>query len=172
MSENTGHASEISTQGLKNDPKRLGRILFGALFLAVFVGYYIAGMDLDKGTLAQPGPGMIPGWIGIAGAAISLLVIVESLLGRSESGRIDFPRGRDLKDVLIFTSMVIVYYAVLIPTLGQYIASALFAVAFIRVVGRASWVKSIIIGVVMGIVLTLFFAEALGIRLPSGMILP
>ncbi|MFE9244189.1 tripartite tricarboxylate transporter TctB family protein [Nocardiopsis sp. NPDC006938] len=170
--ENAGQASERSSQGLRNDPKRLGRILFGALFLAIFVGYYLAGRELDNGTLSQPGPGMIPGWVGIAGAVISLIVIIESLLGRSESGQIDFPRGRDLKDVLIFTAMVVVFYAALIPILGQYIASALFATACIRVVGRDSWLKSITIGVAMGIILTLFFSEALGIRLPSGMIIP
>ncbi|WP_460747228.1 tripartite tricarboxylate transporter TctB family protein [Nocardiopsis oceani] len=172
MTETTGEASESASGGWTNNPKRTGRILFGVLFLAIFIGYYMAGMELDDGTLSQPGPGMIPGWVGIAGMVISLIVIAEAFLGRSESGQVGFPRGRDLKNVLLFISMVVVYYAVLIPLLGQYIPSVVFAVAFIRVVGRASWVRSIIIGVAMGLTLTFFFSEILGIQLPSGSILP
>lgn len=172
MTEAVDGGSGRAPAALKNDPKRLGRILFGALFLAIFLGYYLVGNDLNDGTMAQPGPGMLPGWIGIAGVAISLIVIIEALLGRSESGQIDFPRGRDLKDVLIFLVLVIVYYAVLIQLLGQYLSSALFAVAFIRIVGRVSWTKSLIIGLTMGLILTFFFSEILGIPLPSGTILP
>lgn len=172
MTEVVGGASGSAPLGLKNDPKGLGRILFGVLFLAVFSGYYIAGNDLPDGSLAQPGPGMVPGWVGLAGAAISLIVIVEALLGKSESGEIDYPRGSDLKDVLLFVILVVVYYAVLIPLLGQYISSALFAVVFIRVVGKVSWIRSTIIGLAMGLILTFFFSELLGIPLPSGAIFP
>lgn len=163
--------SNTSTE-LRGDPKRLGRILFGVLFLAIFIGYYMVGNNLDDGTLARPGPGMVPGWVGVAGAAISVIVIIEALVGRSESGTIDYPRGRDLKDVIVFIGLVIAYYAVLIPLLGQYISSILFAVVFIRIVGRVSWVRSLIIGSAMGLILTAFFSEILGIPLPSGTLIP
>lgn len=171
MSESMAETPSNASAGLRNDPKRLGRVLVGALFLAIFIGYYFTGNELADGTLADPGPGMFPAWIGIAGMVISLIVIVEALLGRSESGQIEYPRGRDMKDVLVFIGLVAIYYVGLLPLLGQYISSVLFAIAFIRFVGRDSWVKSIILGASMALILTFFFADVLGLQLPSGSIL-
>lgn len=172
MSTSTIETSDGVTPGMRNDPKRLGRVLFGALFLAIFIGYYFAANDLADGTLTRPGPGLFPHWVGIAGIVISLIVIGEALIGRSESGKIDYPRGQDAKDIILFTALTVLYYAVFLTLLGQYISSVLFAVAYIRFVGRDAWWKSIVIGAGIGLILTFFFSEILGLPLPSGTLLP
>lgn len=161
---NTG---ALRVSGIASDPKRLGRLIFGGLFLAIFVGYYMAASELSEGTLQSPGPGMFPTWVGIAGIAVSVIVLVEGILGRSESGEIGFPRGKYLKDVLIFVAFLIGYVA-LLPFLGQYIASVLFAVGFIWAVASIAWWKAILIGAAMAVIVTYFFSGVLGLNLPSG----
>lgn len=160
----------MELRSIKEDPKRLGRILFGALFLAVFIGYYLMANAMPSGSLDAPGAGMFPGWIGIAGIAISIIVIVEAALGRSESGAIEFPRGTELRSLLMFFGMLVVYI-LLLPVLGIYIGSILFGVAFLRVVGQVAWLRSSIIGGLMGFILPYFFDTIMGLQLPTGMIL-
>lgn len=171
MTHSVEAQSVNSPASLRGDPKRLGRMIFGALFLAIFIGYYIVGRDLPTGTLNSPGAGMFPGWLGIAGIAISLIVIIEALSGKSEAGEINFPRGRDLRNLLLFFGLLVAYVLTL-PVLGQYIGASLFAVTFIRFVGGVSWVKSLVIGLAMALILSYFFSEVLGLPLPSGTILP
>lgn len=165
----TSHAEgSAGVRGLSSDPKRIGRLIVGAIFLAVFIGYYQTASQMSEGTMAQPGPGMFPTWVAIGGIAVSGIVIVESLLGRAESGTIEWPRGENLKDVLVF-SVFITAYILLLPVLGMYIGSVLFAAGFILITTTLAWWKSVLIGTAMGVIITYFFSEILGLRLPSGM---
>lgn len=164
----TSHTEKpVGVRGLSSDPKRVGRLLVGAIFLAVYIGYYQQASLLSAGTMQSPGPGMFPSWVGIAGIAVSVIVMVESLLGRSESGEIDWPRGTYLKDVLVFMGFLTAYI-LLLPYLGMYVGSVLFAAGFILVTTALPWWKSVLIGASMGIIITYFFSSILGLRLPSG----
>lgn len=154
-------------KGIASDPKRIGRLIVGAVFLAAFIGYYQTANQLSEGTMHSPGPGMFPSWVGIAGIVVAAIVIIESLLGRAESGEIDWPRGRHLKDVLVFVAFLIAYI-LLLPLLGMYIGSVLFAVGFILVTTSLVWWKSVLIGTAMGVIITYFFSSVLGLTLPSG----
>jgi len=160
----------VELRSFKEDPKRLGRTFFGAVFLAIFIGYYFMASAMPSGSMESPGAGLFPGWIGIAGIAISLIVIGEAVIGRSESGEIAFPKGNDLKNLVVFFGMLVLY-VLLLPVLGIYIGSILFGIAFLRIVGDVAWLRSIIIGGLMGFVLPFFFDAVLGLRLPTGMIL-
>lgn len=150
----------------KSDPKRLGRLLFGTIFLALFIGYLLVAQDYTEGSMDNPGPGMFPTWVGWGGIMISLIVVIESLTARPASGNIDFPRGSDLRNVLMFFGML-TGYVLLLPFLGQYVAATAFAVAFIKFVGRESWLRSLIVGPIMAIALTYFFDSVLALPLPN-----
>lgn len=156
-----------SAAALKDDPKRLGRVIAGLVFLLISAGYLVMAWDMPRGTLASPGPGLFPVGVGIAAVVISAYVLIEALLGKSESGPIDFPKGQGLKVSGIFVATLIAYI-LLLPFLGQYLASCLYAVAFIRFGGKVSWVRSVIVGAIIALGLTFVFQELLGLNLPSG----
>lgn len=154
---------------LRNDPKRLGQLIFGGIFLLAFIGYYSMARGMPPGTLESPGPGMFPTWVGLGGILISLIVIVESLLNKGESGEIGFPKGHDLKVALIFTATLVGYILVL-PYLGMLASSILYAITFLRFGSTTSWPRSIIVGGLIGAILTLFFSTVLGLPLPRGVV--
>ena len=154
---------------LRSDPKRIGQLVFGGVFLLAFTGYYLMARGMPPGTLASPGPGMFTSWIGIGGIGISLIVIVEALLGKSESGAIGFPRGNDLKVALVFLGTIVGYILVL-PYLGMLASSMLYAITFLKFGSATSWPRSIIIGALIGAGLTIFFSTVLGLPLPRGIV--
>lgn len=169
MTQHNGTAAAASMRTLRNDPKRLGQLIFGGIFLLAFVGYFLMALDMPPGKLDSPGPGMYPTWVGLAGIIISVIVVLESLLNKGESGEIGFPRGTDLKVALIFGGTLVGYILVL-PYLGMMASSILYAVTFIKLGSQTSWPRSIIIGGLMGAVLTLFFSTVLGLPLPRGVV--
>ena len=154
---------------LRNDPKRLGQLIFGGLFLLAFIGYYSMARNMPPGTLESPGPGMFPTWVGLAGIIISIIVIGEALMNKGESGEIGFPKGRDLKVAIIFTATLVGYILVL-PYLGMMASSMLYAITFLKFGSTTSWPRSIIVGGLMGAALTLFFSTVLGLPLPRGIV--
>lgn len=154
---------------LKKDPKRIGQLLFGGIFLLAFTGYYLMAQGMPPGQLDSPGPGMFPTWVGLGGIVISIIVIVESLLNKGESGAIGFPRGNDLRVALVFTGTIVGYILVL-PYLGMLASSMLYAITFLKFGSTTSWPRSILVGGLMGAILTIFFSSVLGLPLPRGIV--
>lgn len=124
---------------------------------------------MPPGNLESPGPGMFPTWVGIGGILISLIVIAESLLNKGESGEIGFPKGHDLKVALIFGATLVGYILVL-PYLGMLASSVLYAITFLRFGSTTSWPRSVIVGGLIGAILTIFFSTVLGLPLPRGVV--
>jgi putative tricarboxylic transport membrane protein len=98
---------------------------------------------------------------------VSLIVIAEAVFQRSGGGRIELPRGHELRQSLIFLGTLVAFIAVL-PLAGQYVASTLYVAAFLKFAGRLGWTRSVLFGVLIGAGLTFLFSSALGIQLPRG----
>lgn len=167
MTQISSAAQGSEATPLRHDPKRLGQLIFGGIFLLAFIGYYFMARDMPPGTLESPGPGMFPTWVGLGGIVISLIVIGEALLDKGESGEIGFPKGYDLKVALIFVATLVGYILVL-PYLGMLASSILYAITFLRFGSSTSWPRSIVVGGLIGAVLTIFFSSVLGLPLPRG----
>lgn len=156
-----------ASPGLKHDAKRLGRTLIGVVSLLTSIGYLVMALRMPQGSMASPGPGTFPTGVGILAVVVSLIVIIEAALGRSESGSVSWPKGHELKQCLIFLG-TLVGYVLLLPLLGHYITSTLFVTAFLRLAGSVSWARSIFFGLIMGAGVTFIFTELLDIALPKG----
>lgn len=171
MSKASPESTEVDKPGFVNDPKRLGRAVFGAALLAVFIGYFMVASGMDAGTLRRPGAGMYPFWLGLGGIIISLIVIIESIFTSADSGKIDYPKGRDKRNTIVFVVMLLAFILFL-PYGGMYISASLFAVAFLKIVGGVSWTRTLIIGIAMGVGVTFCFDALFNLPLPSGSLLP
>ena len=165
----TAPGNSAGSVPLRNDPKRIGQLIFGGIFLLAFIGYFLMARDMPPGRLDSPGPGMFPTWVGLGGIVISLIVIGESLMNKGESGAIGFPRGGDLKVALVFVGTIVGYILVL-PYLGMLASSMLYAISFLKFGSATSWPRSIVVGGLMGAILTIFFSSVLGLPLPRGVV--
>jgi putative tricarboxylic transport membrane protein len=156
-----------STPGL--DPKRTGRLVVGVVALALSIGYLFQSLSMPQGTLDSPGPGMFPVGVGVAAILISLVVIAEGLAGVGTRGSLELPVGFERRQVLIFMG-TLVGFILILPLAGQYLAASIYVMATLKFLGRLSWIRSIIFGVLIGAGVSLLFSEVLEIPLPAGLL--
>lgn len=149
------------------DPQRRGRIVLGVIGLVVAIGYTVESFLIPMGELAQPGPGLFPRGVGIAFAAISAALIIESAFGANAGGPVELPRGDRLRLVALFGGCT-VGFALLLPILGQYVAATLYLIVVLRVLSELAWWRVLAYGVALGVGVSAFFTEVLMIRLPGG----
>ena len=123
---------------------RIGRAMPGALGLLFSGIYLLEGRGLRMGTMDAPGPGIFPLVVGILFALVCLGVIADAMLTR-EPGTASFPKGQDLKRVVVVFGAFVVY-VLLLEVLGFLVATTLFVALYTRVVGKVSWLKSVLSG--------------------------
>ena len=121
-------------------------ILFG---LVVVIG----SRNLGSGwTSDGPGAGYFPFYIGLIITISGAGILYQALLGKHKKTEV-FVDSEQLKRVMSVLVPATVY-VLAVSFLGLYIASALYIALFMIVLGKYSWVKSVLIALAVN---TLFF---------------
>ncbi|SDN56381.1 tripartite tricarboxylate transporter TctB family protein [Geodermatophilus sp. DSM 45219] len=154
------------------DGKRRGRIVAGGLglLLGLWFSWY-TWSTVPFGTQDRPGAGVFPLVVGIGMVVVSVMTIVEALRTDQVSGEIRFPTGEKRRTVLLMAVAMVAFVA-LYQFLGQYIASSLFMITALAALGTRSWVRNVVYGTAIGVAISAFFMELLGVRLPEGLLGP
>lgn len=117
---------------------------------------------------AKDGPqaGYFPLRIGAIICIASIIVLLQSLFGKNRSAK-TFVTGERFKRVLqmFFPTLA---YVLAIQLAGIYVASVLFIGAFMRVMGRYSWLKSLVVSVGVTAALFWMFEVQFLVPLPKG----
>ncbi|MFZ4616834.1 MAG: tripartite tricarboxylate transporter TctB family protein [Rectinemataceae bacterium] len=131
-------------------------VVFGALvFVQSFSFHYY--------TKYGPGSGFFPIWMSGALLVLSLVFIVESILGKEAKGEEILPRGKSLIYILASVGGVALFI-ILVPPLGFTIPCAIML--FLMMVGFYRWYVSIPLALVSSFVLLVAFQSLLGLSLP------
>jgi len=124
---------------------------------------YRIGMDW-----APDGPkaGYFPFRTGAILSIASIVICVRALFGkhRNHDLFVSWDRFKMVLAVLIPTAL----YVVATQFIGIYVASAVFIGGFMRVIGRFSWTKVILVSVVTSVVLFWMFEFQFLVPLPKG----
>ena len=131
-------------------------------FLLLGAGYLIESLRLPMGTRGHPGSGFYPFLVGVALAALSLILLFQSFKRKETPGEEAdaFPKGRDLKRVVAVASALI-FFTLFFKPLGYGICSAALMMAVLRLLGLRSWAKTIVISILtMGISCLLYTSDA------------
>ena len=103
-------------------------------------------------TSDGPGAGYFPFYIGIVLCVSGLGTMFQALLGKNKNTDV-FVDSDQLKRVLsVFLPALL--YVLAVQFLGLYVASAVYIALFMVILGKFSWVKSVMISLA---VMTLFF---------------
>ncbi|MDO9524838.1 MAG: tripartite tricarboxylate transporter TctB family protein [Gemmobacter sp.] len=145
---------------------RNGRIAAGALGLGFAVVYLVEGNNLTLGRMRSPGPGVFPLVVGVLFALVSIGVIFDALTTR-EPGVSSYPKGADLRRLLLVSGAFVVYVALLM-VIGFPVATLAFVICFARLVGNVSWFRAVLGGVGLSATVWVIFTLILGVRLPAG----
>jgi hypothetical protein len=141
---------------------------------------WIPEVSIDKGRFGWqegfgPGPGYFPFWVAVILGVASLVNLLGALRGRGR-GEI-FVTLRPFGRVLAVLVPSIIFVALIgglsmgpveVPGLGIYVASCLFIVVFMVLVGRENLLKALALGVAVPFALFLMFEKWFLVPLPKG----
>jgi hypothetical protein len=134
-------------------PTNLVEAVVALILLIIGIVVIVESRRLGAGwTTDGPGAGYFPFYIGVIIAVSSAGILHQALLGKHRKTEI-FVDTEQLKRVLSVLIPAAVY-VLGVAFLGLYIASAIYIALFMIVLGKYSWVKSVIAAVVFN---TLFF---------------
>jgi hypothetical protein len=119
-------------------------------------------------TWASDGPeaGYFPYHVGLILCIASVAVIIKSVFGKHRNTEVfvTWERFRLVLMVLVPTAL----YVLVIQFVGIYVASALFIGAFMRVLGRIRWLKTVLISIGVPLLLFWMFEVQFMVPLPKG----
>lgn len=124
-------------------------------FILLIIGIVVIyeSQKLGSGwTSDGPGAGYFPFYMGIIITLSSAGVMFQSLLGKNKNGEV-FVDRQQLKQVLLVLIPAGIYVLV-IQLLGIYVSSAIYIALFMIILGKYSWIKSVIAALAVN---TLFF---------------
>lgn len=154
------------------DSKRRGRLVVGLLGLLLGIGYTAYTVtSLPFGSTDEPGAAVFPLVVGVGTIVVSLLTMAEAYFTHAVTGQVNFPVGQRRRTVLGLL-LALVGFVLVYPLLGQYVASILFMILALRLLGSRSLVRTVVYGALIGLGVSYFFVDLLGVRLPSGILGP
>ena len=156
------------------DQAQRGGLTYSAVDAIASVGIFLVGvvMMLDNYRIgagwAPDGPesGYFPFRIGAILCIASVVVLLRSLFGKTRKRGIfvSWTRFKLVLLVLVPTGV----YVLAIQFVGIYVASALFIAAFMRVMGKYSWLKALLVSVAVSVTLYWMFEIQFMVPLPKG----
>jgi putative tricarboxylic transport membrane protein len=142
------------------------------IFVALFLLAGCAVVIFDSSRIGfswregeGPAPGYFPFYVAVILGVASLVNLVGALRGRG-AGEI-FVSSRPFGRVLAVLIPSIVYVG-LIEYLGIYVASAIFILAFMVVIGRESPLRALGVSILVPVALFLMFEKWFLVPLPKG----
>jgi putative tricarboxylic transport membrane protein len=112
-----------------------------------------------------PQAGYFPFRIGVLIVLCSVIVVVQAL--RSKHDKTLFVEWAKLVPVSQILFPLIAYIGVM-QYLGMYVASALFVAGLMRWLGKYSWLRSLLVAIIMSFVIFWLFEFEFSVPLPKG----
>ena len=146
----------------------LGAIIFGLLVISQTTQIRVAPI------YSTVGPRVIPYIVGAGLALTGLWLAVEALTGRTTAGSaesedVDLSLPTDWRCIGLL-ALSLLAYLLLIEPAGFVIASAVLFIAAAYAMGSRRYVRDIVIGVLLAVVLYVLFTRGLGLDLPAGVL--
>ncbi|MFS0758093.1 tripartite tricarboxylate transporter TctB family protein [Noviherbaspirillum sp. 1P10PC] len=118
-------------------------------------------------TSDGPGAGYFPFYIGLITAISGLGVLYQALMGKNRNTEI-FVDGEQFKRVMSVLIPAAVY-VLAIQVIGIYVASAIYIALFMVILGKYSWVRSVILALAVAILFFCLFEVWFKVPLFKGM---
>ena len=157
----------------------IGSIVFAGLMLAVGLVYGGMAMNMPRGSLAYPGPGLFPMVVGVFLIATALGCLLQEILPRMRSKHPpasalpdEAPAAAEERNVgktVQLTALLIGYIFVLKP-LGFPLAICAFLVLAIRIFGYRKWLPTLAMAVIIAGISYVAFVVWLKVALPLGIL--
>jgi Tripartite tricarboxylate transporter TctB family len=121
-------------------------------------------------TTDGPGAGYFPFYVGVMLALSGAVTLYQAVFGKERNTEV-FVDGEQLKRILSVLLPAVVY-VLAVQFIGIYVASAIYIAAFMIILGKFSWIKSILLGLIVNTVFFLMFEVWFKVPLFKGSLEP
>jgi len=135
-------------------------------FIGLAIAIIVESIRMGRGSLSNPGPGLIPLGSGLVIGILSLIVLVGTFRSSSKEGLRD--KAMKLSWNIISTLISMVAFGFLVNPLGFYTATFLWLGFVCRWIAGMEWKATIILAVLATLSTWLLFGYFLEIRFPRG----
>jgi putative tricarboxylic transport membrane protein len=143
-------------------------VAIGALGLALSVGYVVLAMRLPFGQMDQPGAALFPLVVGALFALASVATLYEGWL-MDPAEQVELPVGPERRRLLTLLGYL-VGYLLLLPWLGQLLASLIVIILMVRLLSDYSWPRVVAAGTIMTLIVYGTFIYVLKVPMPRGVL--
>ena len=159
---------------------KIGSVVFAGVMLAVGLVYGIMALNMPRGRLSYPGPGLFPMIVGIFLIATALGCLLQEILPRKKRGEgpsasplpdrdSAAPPRRNVQKTFQLMALMIGYTLALKP-LGFLVSICAFLVVAIRIFGYRRWVPALAMAAVIAGISYVSFVLWLKVPLPLGIL--
>ena len=142
---------------------RAAGLAAAAMFFLIGGGQVYLALDLSRGTLAEPGPGLFPLLIGTLMIVASLTCIWPAL---SERNPVRFDMRGDAPRFLALVA-AFVAFILLLPRVGFILPSMLLQLVTLQVFGMRGLWRRLAVAAAITAVAILMFETLLDVRFPT-----
>ena len=147
---------------------RFGEIAFDVLLLAIGAAIAYVSWGYGFGSLARPGPGLYPFFVGVAIAIFAAILTAAHVKSPPEPE--PFERGQ--RTTLVLMAATFCLWILAMPLLGYVLVTALATFAFCKTMKLEGWRKPFAISAGTAFFIYLLFDKWLYIDLPRGIFGP
>ncbi len=157
----------------------IGSMVFAGLMLAVGVIYESMALNMPRGSLAYPGPGLFPMLVGGFVIATALGCLLQEIVPRLRTrkpaasslpdGNADAAEERNVSKTVQLTALMIGYIFLLKP-LGFPLAICAFLALAIRIFGYRKWLPTLAMAALISGISYVLFVVWLKVPLPVGIL--
>ena len=149
---------------------KTGPFIVGAVMLATGVILLTQTFRIPGEGFDPQGPRFFPLCVVLAWLLLSAIYLATHIgkIIRTGKGEAAEKFARMVPAAILVIALIV--YALVLDSVGYLIATALFFVAAARVLGSRNWARDITVGVLLSAVVYFSFTQALGVRLPEGIL--
>jgi putative tricarboxylic transport membrane protein len=163
-----------SASGRRRSPAEIGLSL-GVLLLGITVTVLGAGLSGNQ-RYSLVGPDMMPIVVGVGLCTLGAWLLVESLIGGWRNPEPDQPEARGdhpfIAGAFLWVLGGLAAQMALVHTAGFVIAAGALFFCVARGFGSRRPLRDLVIGLVIGLGVFLFFVKFLNVNLPAGLLRP
>jgi hypothetical protein len=136
------------------------------LLLGIGIAIACISWGYGFGTVAQPGPGLYPFFVGGAIAIFAAILFASSLRARTDHGTLDKSQRR----TLYLMGLTFCAWIVTMPLLGYVLVTGLATLALCKTMKLEGWRKPCEVAVGVSLFIYVIFDKWLYIDLPRGLL--
>lgn len=137
---------------------------FDFVLLVLGIAIVVVSLGYGFGSLARPGPGLYPAFLGAAIAISAFFILVSDL--RSASGK--HPLERPGATTLVLMTATFCLWIVAMPLLGYVVVTLLATFAFCKIMQLEGWRKPLAVSGGTALFIYVLFDYWMYVDLPRG----